>query len=347
MTLSQPGSAEKTIRKIDIAQVSLSLQDRLGLAKLKYQHGRLHGLNPNQQDGRSTFDSDKPSDSSSEFSRSRCETPFTSPPLRAATYSKELPRSARNKHAATFNSRVMQPMLSASRKRLRSDSDSERPSGLMEEFLPAARILSWHEPSPYKPPPGPSFMSEATIPELVPQTIRREGPRSAAAQFPEYELDGGLLPSTDPSPKHMRLSRNDRPHHEDGADLLLYLANSPTPARIARGAGNQAFPPSTPPSQHAMLPGMTPTPGGGGMFANIGTPGQQFNFADFVNVTPSPAQPAWGGRTPGNPSRTPLTTKQARKRLNFDAIVPPSTSDPRMGGKETGLALQLGGELRP
>ncbi|KAJ6071813.1 hypothetical protein N7499_009827 [Penicillium canescens] len=278
MTLSQPGSAEKTIRKIDIAQVSLSLQDRLGLAKLKYQHGRLHGLNPNQQDGRSTFDSDKPSDSSSEFSRS--------------------------------------------------------PSGLMEEFLPAARILSWHEPSPYKPPPGPSFMSEATIPEL-------------SSPFPEYELDGGLLPSTDPSPKHMRLSRNDRPHHEDGADLLLYLANSPTPARIARGAGNQAFPPSTPPSQHAMLPGMTPTPGGGGMFANIGTPGQQFNFADFVNVTPSPAQPAWGGRTPGNPGRTPLTTKQARKRLNFDAIVPPSTSDPRMGGKETGLALQLGGELRP
>ncbi|KAJ6033552.1 hypothetical protein N7444_011323 [Penicillium canescens] len=351
MTLSQPGSAEKTIRKIDIAQVSLSLQDRLGLAKLKYQHGRLHGLNPNQQDGRSTFDSDKPSDSSSEFSRSRCETPFTSPPLRAATYSKELPRSARNKHAATFNSRVMQPMLSASRKRLRSDSDSERPSGLMEEFLPAARILSWHEPSPYKPPPGPPFMSEATIPELSSPVYHRPSeerdPDLPLHSFQNMSSMVGSSPPRTPPPKHMRLSRNDRPHHEDGADLLLYLANSPTPARIARGAGNQAFPPSTPPSQHAMLPGMTPTPGGGGMFANIGTPGQQFNFADFVNVTPSPAQPAWGGRTPGNPSRTPLTTKQARKRLNFDAIVPPSTSDPRMGGKETGLALQLGGELRP
>ncbi|KAJ6083232.1 hypothetical protein N7467_007367 [Penicillium canescens] len=355
MTLSQPGSAEKTIRKIDIAQVSLSLQDRLGLAKLKYQHGRLHGLNPNQQDGRSTFDSDKPSDSSSEFSRSRCETPFTSPPLRAATYSKELPRSARNKHAATFNSRVMQPMLSASRKRLRSDSDSERPA--------KAPRVSWK--SSYRLPessPGmhrhltsrrqaPSFMSEATIPELSSPVYHRPSeerdPDLPLHSFQNMSSMVGSSPPRTPPPKHMRLSRNDRPHHEDGADLLLYLANSPTPARIARGAGNQAFPPSTPPSQHAMLPGMTPTPGGGGMFANIGTPGQQFNFADFVNVTPSPAQPAWGGRTPGNPGRTPLTTKQARKRLNFDAIVPPSTSDPRMGGKETGLALQLGGELRP
>jgi hypothetical protein len=80
------------------------------------------------------------------------------------------------------------------------------------------------------------------------------------------------------------------------------------------------------------------------MFANISTPNQQFNFADFVNVTPSPAQPTWGGRTPGNPARTPLTSN--RKRLNFDALVPPSNSSPRLR-KETGLALQLGGELHP
>jgi hypothetical protein len=108
------------------------------------------------------------------------------------------------------------------------------------------------------------------------------------------------------------------------------------PIRL-RGS-QHAFPPSTPPSQHALLPTLTP---------NLGTPGQQFNFADFVNVTPSPAQPAWGGRTPGNPGRTPLSTKDARKRLNFDALVPPSTSSPRLQGKETGLALQLGGVLRP
>jgi hypothetical protein len=93
-----------------------------------------------------------------------------------------------------------------------------------------------------------------------------------------------------------------------------------------------------------MLPGMTPTLGNG-IYANINTPNQQFNFADFVNVTPSPAQPTWGGRTPGNPARTPLTSN--RKRLNFDSLVPPSTSSPRIRSKEVGLALQLGGELHP
>ncbi|CAG8350099.1 unnamed protein product [Penicillium nalgiovense] len=351
MPPSQPSSAEKTIRKIDIAQVSLSLQDRLGLAKLKYQHGRLHGLNPNQQDGRPLLESDKPSDSSSEFSRSRCETPFTSPPLQASTYSKELPRSARNKHAATFNSRVMQPMLSASRKRLRSDSDSERPA--------KAPRVSWK--SSYRLPessPGMNryrtsrrtqapFMSEATIPEMsspiYPRPSEEIDPDLPLHSFQNMSSVVGSSPPRTPPPKHMRLPRNQPQNHEDGADLLLYLANSPTPARVARGNGNQAFPPSTPPSQHAVLPGMTPTLGGG-MFANISTPNQQFNFADFVNVTPSPAQPAWGGRTPGNPARTPLTSN--RKRLNFDALVPPSNSSPRLR-KETGLALQLGGELHP
>ncbi|KAJ5683741.1 uncharacterized protein N7477_000086 [Penicillium maclennaniae] len=338
MTLSQPGSAEKTIRKIDIAQVSLSLQDRLGLAKLKYQHGRLHGLN--QQDGKfGLLDSDKPSDSSSNFSRSRCETPFTSPPLRAATYSKELPRSSRNKHAVTFNSRVMQPMLSASRKRLRSDSASGRPAK-------AARV-SWK--SSYQLPessPGLNkhltarhnmpFMSEATIPELSSPVYHGPSDEENDPDLPLHSFQNmgsmvGSSPPRTPPPKHSRLSRTDRPsQHEDGADLLLYLANSPTPARVARGSQVHGFPPSTPPSQHAVLPSMTPN--------------QNFNFADFVNVTPSPAQQAWGGRTPG-PSRTPLAAKDARKRLNFDSLVPPtSAASPR---KERGLALQLGGELRP
>ncbi|KAJ5104098.1 hypothetical protein N7532_004627 [Penicillium argentinense] len=339
MTLSQPSSAEKTIRKIDIAQVSLSLQDRLGLAKLKYQHGRLHGLNSN-----SPLDSDKPSDSSSDFSRSRCETPFTSPPLRAATYSKELPRSARNKHAVTFNSRVMQPMLSASRKRMRSDSANERPAK-------AARV-SWK--SSYQLPessPGLNrhltarpnhipFMSEAPIPEMSSPVYHGPSDEENDPDLPLHSFQNvssmvGSSPPRTPPPKHARLPRNDRAgQHEDGADLLLYLANSPTPARVARSSHNQTFPPSTPPSQHAGLPSLTP---------NLGTPGQQFNFADFVN----PCSAGVGGRTPGNPARTPLSTKDARKRLNFDALVPPSnTSSPRTR-QESGLALQLGGELRP
>lgn len=323
-------------------KVSLSLQDRLGLAKLKYQHGRLDGLN--------SFDSDKPSDSSSNFSRSRCETPLTSPPLQFPTNSKELPRSARNKHAVTFNSRVMQPMLSASRKRLRSESATERPTKV-------ARV-SWK--SSYQLPessPGLNrhltarhnhipFMSEAAIQELSsPQyhgpSDEENDPDLPLHSFRNMSSMAGSSPPRTPPPKHSRLSRTDRPlQHEDGADLLLYLANSPTPARVTRGSQNQAFPPSTPPSQHAVLPSLTPNLG-------FGTPGQHFNFADFVNVTPSPAQPAWGGRTPGNAARTPLSTKDARKRLNFDALVPPTSApSPHLRAKDNGLAFQLGGELR-
>ena len=35
---------------------------------------------------------------------------------------------------------------------------------------------------------------------------------------------------------------------------------------------------------------MMTTPGAGGFMAGFNTPGQQFNFADFVNITPSPAR---------------------------------------------------------
>jgi hypothetical protein len=127
--------------------------------------------------------------------------------------------------------------------------------------------------------------------------------------------------------------------------LLLFLANSPTPARNSNKTQIRDFPPSTPPSQYAALPSMTPTPGGG-LFGNLGTPSQQFNFADFVNVTPSPAQRPWGGRTPGSLSKTPLL-RTARKSLNFDNLVPPDMNSPVGRSKDAGLALQLGEELRP
>lgn len=92
---------------------------------------------------------------------------------------------------------------------------------------------------------------------------------------------------------------------------------------------------------------MMSTPGVGG----FNTPGQQFNFADFVNVTPSPAQGAFlGSRTPGLP-KTPLAAIEARRRLNFDSLVPPGGSpNPSNVGrgsinKDNGLGMELGGEL--
>lgn len=358
MVLTSPRSsgAERTIRKIDIAQVSLSLQDRLGLAKVKYQNGRLHSLEPAQQfNGTRTFlGGDRPFDSSSELSRSRYETPLTSPPLRTSNISKELPRSAHNRHAATFNSRAMQPMLSVNKKRLRTDCISDRPA--------KASRVSWKS-SHRLPESSPgfnrhrhthlSFVSEiGTIPEISSPLYHGQSDGENDPDLPVHSFQnfGTMIrssPPRTPPPKHARLPRTEKPlQNEDGADLLLYLANSPTPARVTGRGQTSEFPPSTPPSQHAVLPSLTPTPGGG-VFPNFGTPSQPFNFADFVNVTPSPAQPPWGGRTPGGPSRTPLAAKSTRKMLNFDNLVPPGVENPKNRDKESGLALQLGEELRP
>jgi len=81
-------------------------------------------------------------------------------------------------------------------------------------------------------------------------------------------------------------------------------------------------------------------------FLNFGptTPGTNFNFADFVNVTPSPAQGSWT-RTP-IAGRTPAAAKEARRKLNFDTLMPP-TSSPVLtrSGRSDGLGMKLGGEL--
>lgn len=101
---------------------------------------------------------------------------------------------------------------------------------------------------------------------------------------------------------------------EEGADLLLYLAASPSPAVKSK---SRMEPPSTPPprKEPALPSSMMTTPGGAG--SNLlfpATPGQPFDFSDFVNITPSPAQKPW--KTPVALARTPLSV--ARRRLTFD-----------------------------
>ncbi|KAB5518759.1 hypothetical protein GE09DRAFT_978030 [Coniochaeta sp. 2T2.1] len=124
---------------------------------------------------------------------------------------------------------------------------------------------------------------------------------------------------------------------EEGADLLLYLAASPSPANpsgTTRPSNSSAAnhrgmePPSTPPpktpktgnSRTLALPSsMMTTPGGGNLF-NPNTPNVAFDFSDFVHMTPSPAQKPW--KTPLGLSqqqhRTPLSV--ARRRLTFDDV---------------------------
>lgn len=102
---------------------------------------------------------------------------------------------------------------------------------------------------------------------------------------------------------------------EEGADLLLYLAASPSPA-VKSSRGRMERPTTPPPKTNKLdLPSsMMMTPGGGNIFPN--TPGQGFDFADFVNITPSPAQKQWRTPGPASTARTPMSV--ARRRLTFD-----------------------------
>lgn len=105
---------------------------------------------------------------------------------------------------------------------------------------------------------------------------------------------------------------------------------------------------------------MMTTPIGASFMAHFGvpaTPIQNFNLSDFVNITPSPAQVPWVPRTPNtakSPSRvkSSFAVKETRRKLNFEALQPPSGSpnltSPRGSGngrQVTGLGMELGGEL--
>ena len=167
------------------------------------------------------------------------------------------------------------------------------------------------------------------------------------AHEPSSSIISSSPPRTPPPVRRLHTTSK-----ESGADLLLYLANSPSrsPAiNVTHISSSSKEPPSTPPSHHAHLPSsVMNTPGNSlGLFNGaLNTPGQNFSFADFCNVTPSPGPAQWGGHTPGL-AKTP--SRLARRGLNLDSLAPP-TSSPNMQRKpptSQGLALQLGEELMP
>lgn len=277
----------------------------MGLAKLKYEHGGLHysDLNP-------PLHSDKPSDSSSGSSRNRCGTPSSSPPLRAAAFSKNLPRSAHGKHAVTFNCRAIQPTLFASRKRRRSDSRAER-SAKAPRFSGA----NWHqllESSTHVNRPLTARQKHVSFRPEAPIAFPESHCPSDGEDYPDLPVHTfqNVSPMMGSSPPRTPPNHDCLPHqgwtflHEDKAKLQGYLAESPTPARVATGSRHQALQPSSP-SQYATIPPMTP---------NLGTQDHPFSFAEFLNVTPSPVLPARGGLTPGLYSAS-------LKRINYPVAV--------------------------
>ena len=349
------------------------LQDRLALASYKAQHGQ-ETLSFNDVEARleQTLKRKRPSSSAETSSNSSSSSPdhqmfangLASSPLIAPMFSENVrsSRSSKTSRKKNIHHSAAIDLAMKSENRIRSRSmappqfDTSRTSWKSSHNLPESSPIyhrrdSYHH---FSSTHGPnlSFASEvSTVPGSPPfGHVSEEEDADLPART--YRISSSVYrssPPRTPPPTRSRAARQRKGNAagEEGADLLLYLATSPSPANPGVKS-SRVFAPSTPPSNNQALPSsMMSTPGMGG----FNTPGQQFNFADFVNVTPSPAQGAFlGSRTPGLP-KTPLAAIEARRRLNFDSLVPPGGS-PNLSNigrgsinKENGLGMELGGEL--
>lgn len=333
-------------------QMSRCLKNRLALARFKTKHGwenlTLDTIEPKvEQEMRRNrvLDADILSDSSSSVSDLPYPTrALMSSPLKAPLFSDAIMSSnGSSGHRKRNYFEAFEHAASSPAKRLRDSPARQR-------YFPGD--LTWRQThyltqsSPIKPrrqqhftnPAGPD-VSFFTHPKL-----------SATLTSPDYAApsddDDDLLPAhsfdtmknvrsspprTPPMQTRSLTARRSRDNmnvadngktDEQHAEMLLYLATSPSPAVKANRA-RMAERPTTPPQKNSKLDlpsSMMVTPGGGNPF--LYTPGQNFDLSEFCNVTPSPAQKPW--RTPGPPaSRTPFSV--ARRRLTFeDPPAPPA-----------------------
>ncbi|MCJ1274201.1 hypothetical protein MMC21_001996 [Puttea exsequens] len=359
----------KVLRRAEVAKIARKLQDRLALASYKTQHGQ-EALSFNDVEARlektiqrkratssvgtsstvSSSSSDRPFFSGG-IASSPLSAPFSSDGTRCSTKTKASRKRDIYQATSTATELASKPS-----KRVRSQSmapplfESSRTSWKSTHNLPESSPV-YRQDGHFSTSHGPtiSFASEVSTIPASPPFGRVSDEESNDLPAHSFSVDSNFhsSPPRTPPPTRSRSARhrNGNEAGEEGADLLLYLATSPSPAN-PRNKSSQIYSPSTPPSNLALPSSMMGTSG----LAGFNTPGQQFNFADFVNITPSPAQGAFGNRTPGL-ARTPLAAKEARRRLNFEALVPPSGS-PNFSNigrgsmnKDSGLGMELGGEL--
>lgn len=353
-------------------QMTRALQDRLTLANIKisrgWEHRSIDSIEPELElelkRKRTESNADISSDASSVISGhifSAGNT--TSSPVTNPVYSDDLLRSGAS------NGSVKRRRTNMS---MKVSSFSGRRSKL---HFPQRSTSSWKssynlpESSPIRRPRhlkhAASFASEtSTIVDDSPSISEDDDQDIPIHSFQYQNVDSTQIsssPPRTPSPSASRSSRvrvnlDSSPslglsshHHpgKEGADLLLYLASSPSPA--VHGSKTPRVAPATPPAKSTPLPSSLMTPGGQALFGFMPhTPSNGFNFADFVNVTPSPAQAAFS-RTPG-PVKTPVAAREARRHLNSEGVASPkvgllSAKAEGSGKRREGLGMQLGGEL--
>ena len=346
------------------------LQDRLALANYKAQNdlegmsfavveAHLATVTKRKKDASSIAASSDTSSTSSDhqfFSNALDSSPITAPFFSDDTYELQGAKVDRRRFYGPLSS----DSHPEARKRLRTHSmappllEPSRSTWKAAHNLPDSSPVYHRQTSKFSTSQGPnlSFVSgTSTVPDTPPMGSQDDRQEPSHHSFTINTSNFHSSPPRTPPPTRSCATRKRKGNAgaEEGADLLLYLATSPSPANPGRKSRVPA--PSTPPTNAQVLPSsMMSTPGLGGFMAGFSTPGTQFNFSDFVNVTPSPAQGAFGNRTPGL-AKTPLAAKEARRRLNFESSAPPSGTSSHVHrgrgstGKETGLGMELGGEL--
>lgn len=130
------------------------------------------------------------------------------------------------------------------------------------------------------------FKSGALIPELFSPACSGASGEENDPDLPlhKFQTMSSIANSSRPPPKHAYLPRGEFGLN-DRADLLFHVDTPPAQSFLA-GGSEKYFLPCTP-NKYVPLP--TPT-------TDLETPSQQFNFDDFLNMTPSPAHPVWGSR---------------------------------------------------
>ncbi|KAK8218086.1 hypothetical protein IWZ01DRAFT_478729 [Phyllosticta capitalensis] len=386
--LDQPAEvASKVLRRAQVSKMTRTLQNRLALANIKVKHGwenlNIENLEPRidveMKRKRPSSSHENMSDSSSSMSdRSHRFLPWNtldSSPLAPPLFSDDITRSGGRYGSLKrikYQPETYRRPVSSNHARTKVRPASARASGSswkssyqLPESSPAyrkhARFSSRHSISHA---PSLSFVSEGSTIADEPLSPLLSEDDDADLPVSSFQMDASHLRSSPPlrSPRtpppglarSARL-RNDTltttpKNHRNGeedANLLMFLATSPSPAKPSNKT--RVIAPSTPPQKTTPLPSsMMSTPGGGPF--GLHTPGANLNFADFLNMTPSPAQISgnWN-RTPVG--RTPATA--ARRRLNFDNLLPPTSNNSptvgsersRMNKVEGGLGMDLGGEL--
>ncbi|KAJ4310200.1 hypothetical protein N0V84_011094 [Fusarium piperis] len=335
------------LKRAEVSKIARRLQNRLALAQFKTKHGwedlTLDSIEPKVEEEMRRKRLAEPGDLLSDSSSSASDLPYPSralmsSPLKAPLFSDAVGSSngstghRKRTYYATFADASSSPS-----KRFRASPTAHKSLGAHASWKNSHQLA---HSSPIKPRRQQHFTTSAgpDVSFFQQRLMSREltSPNFAAPSdddddlLPVHSFNHASIRSSPPRTPPMRSrtlgnkrgkgeagsGANGGKTGEEGADLLLYLAASPSPA-VRTSTRTRMDPPSTPPQKNSKMDlpsSMMMTPGGGNLFPT--TPSQAFDFADFVNITPSPAQKPWKTPVTITATRTPVSVTQ--RRLTFD-----------------------------